>query len=129
MKYTLSQAAAATSKNKTTIQRAIKNGRITAKKNSSGVYEIDPSELHRVFHATEKRVAQHDTNNDAKLFDKDGGALRMKLELLEAERDRERDQMQSTIDDLRARLDRSENQITALLPAPATPRWLSWKRR
>jgi predicted site-specific integrase-resolvase len=59
MKYTLSQAATATGKNKATIQRAIKSGKISAIKNSSGAYEIDPSELHRVFHAT----AQHNISN------------------------------------------------------------------
>ncbi|MGF1455348.1 MAG: hypothetical protein ACFB6R_08220 [Alphaproteobacteria bacterium] len=32
-----------------TIQRAIKNGRISATKNDAGAYEIDPAELHRVF--------------------------------------------------------------------------------
>jgi predicted site-specific integrase-resolvase len=55
MKYTLSQAATATGNNKATIQRAIKSGKISAKKNSSGAYEIDPSELHRIFPATAQR--------------------------------------------------------------------------
>lgn len=59
MKYTLSQAAEATGKNKATIQRAIKSGKITALKNTSGAYEIDPAELHRVFDATAQRLAQH----------------------------------------------------------------------
>ncbi|WP_214645165.1 helix-turn-helix domain-containing protein, partial [Tritonibacter aquimaris] len=49
MNYTLGQAAKATGKSKTTIQRAIAKGLISAKKNASGVYQIDPSELHRVF--------------------------------------------------------------------------------
>ena len=49
MKYTLKQAADASGKDKSTIQRAIKNGRISANINDLGNYEIDPSELHRVF--------------------------------------------------------------------------------
>ena len=49
MKYTLKQAADASGKDKSTIQRAIKSGRISASINDLGNYEIDPSELHRVF--------------------------------------------------------------------------------
>ena len=59
MKYTLSEAAAATGKNKATIQRAIKSGKISAQKGEYGSYEIDPSELHRVFQPVAQRVAQH----------------------------------------------------------------------
>jgi predicted site-specific integrase-resolvase len=128
MKYTLSQAATATGKNKATIQRAIKSGKISALKNSSGAYEIDPSELHRIFPATVKPVAQYDISNNTQRPEKNNETLKLKLDLFEAERERERNQMQSTIDDLRARLDRSEDRITALLPAPKKPSWLPWKR-
>ena len=126
MKYTLSRAATATGKNKATIQRAIKSGKISAAKNSSGAYEIDPSELHRVYPATAQRVAQQDISNDTQHDDKYSGTVQLKLDLLEAERERERDQLQSTIDDLRARLDRSEERITALLPAPTKRSWWPW---
>jgi len=128
MKYTLSQAATATGKNKVTIQRAIKSGKISAPKNSSGAYEIDPSELHRVFPATAQRVAQQDISNDTQHPDKGDKTLYLKLEILEAERERERDQMQSTIDDLRKRLDRSEDRVAALLPAPVKRSWLPWRK-
>ncbi|MDO8294782.1 MAG: hypothetical protein Q7T29_18230, partial [Gallionella sp.] len=60
MKYTLSEAAAATGKNKATIQRAIKSGKISAPKGESGSYEIDPSELHRVFRPIAQRIAHTD---------------------------------------------------------------------
>lgn len=128
MKYTLSQAATATGKNKATIQRAIKSGKISAPKNSSGSYEIDPSELHRIFPATAQRVAQQNISNDPQHADKRDETLHLKLEILETERERERDQMQSTIDDLRKRLDRSEDRVAALLPAPVKRSWLPWKR-
>jgi len=49
MSYTLQQAAEATGKDKSTIQRAIKKGRISATKNDLGNYIIDPVELYRVF--------------------------------------------------------------------------------
>jgi flagellar hook-length control protein FliK len=118
----------ATGKNKATIQRAIKNGRISAGKNSSGAYEIDPSELHRVYPATTQRDAQQDISNDTQRPDEHDKTMQLKLDLLEAERERERHQLQSTIDDLRTRLDRSEERITALLPAPSKQSWLPWKR-
>ena len=41
---------------------------------------------------------------------------------------RERDQMQATIDDLRARLDRSEDRVSGLLTAPKRARWWPWGR-
>jgi excisionase family DNA binding protein len=47
--YTLGQAAKATGLSKPTISEAIKKGRISARKNESGSFEIDPSELHRVY--------------------------------------------------------------------------------
>lgn len=127
MKYTLSQAATATGKNKATVQRAIKSGKISAKKNPSGAYEIDPSELHRIFPSTAQTVAQQDISNDTQRHDKPDETMQVKLNLLEAEREREREQLQATIDDLRTRLDRSEERITALLPAPAKRSWWSWK--
>ena len=127
MKYTLSKAAVATGKNKATIQRAIKSGKISAGKNSSGTYEIDPSELHRVYPATTQRVAHQNINNGTQHPDKHDETMQLKLALLEAERERERDQLQATIDDLRTRLDRSEERITALLPAPKKRSWMPWK--
>ena len=49
MKHSLGTAAIATGKSKTTIHRAIKSGKLSAFKNDDGAFEIDPSELHRVF--------------------------------------------------------------------------------
>lgn len=49
MAYTLGQAAKATGKSKPAIFDQIKKGRISAQKNELGRYEIDPSELHRLY--------------------------------------------------------------------------------
>ena len=49
MVYTLGQAAKAVGKSKTTISKAIQNGKISATKQANGSYKIDPSELHRVY--------------------------------------------------------------------------------
>lgn len=127
MKYSLSEAAKATGKNKTTIQRAIKNGKISASKGDSGSYEIAPSELHRVFPpVAAQRDAQHQQSNDMQQgeFSRINSNLSRVLELekelavaherangLEAQKD----QMVDTINDLRKRLDSSEGRVTALL--------------
>tara|TARA_B100001059_G_scaffold230866_1_gene265744 strand:+ start:745 stop:1188 length:444 start_codon:yes stop_codon:yes gene_type:complete len=126
MRYSLSDAAEATGKNKTTIQRAIKNGRISAIKGDSGAYEIDPAELHRVFPpATAQRDAQHHKVKDAQQSDValETNALarisELEKELAVAQSrsislEEQRQQMSETIEDLRTRLDRSEDRITAL---------------
>jgi hypothetical protein len=80
-----------------------------------------------VYPATAQRVAQQDISNDTQHADKNNETIKLKLDLLEAERERERDQLQATIDDLRVRLDRSEERITALLPAPKKRGWWPFK--
>ena len=123
MKYTLSQAAEATGKNKTTIQRAIKNGRISASKNDTGAYQIDPSELHRVFpiattQQTESNESQQEatpkeTSNLERIVD-----LEKEVAVLQ-ERNaglvEQKEQLSETVSDLRKRLDSADGRITALL--------------
>jgi len=113
MKYTLSQAAEATGKNKTTIQRAIKSGKISASKGEIGAYEIDPSELHRVFppksaQQTKSHEEQHGATSSnishlEQLFslEKELAVMKERSRGLETERDL----LQSTVQDLRKRLD------------------------
>lgn len=138
MKYSLSEAAKATGKNKTTIQRAIKSGKISASKGDGGSYEIDPSELHRVFPPT---VAQHTQSNDTQQakfthessyidriveLEKELAVARERTNGLEAQKD----QMADTINDLRKRLDSSEGRVTALLAdnRPNRSSWWPWNR-
>ena len=124
MRYTLGTAAKATGRAKSTILRAIKSGTISATKAHDGSYEIEPSELHRVF---EPNSSQQPPENNTQPHEEHDATLRLRLKIIEAERQRERDQMQATIDDLRGRLDRSEDRITALLSAPSRrPRWWLW---
>ena len=49
MKYTAGTAAKAVGKTKSTITKAIASGKLSAVKNDSGAWEIDVSELHRVY--------------------------------------------------------------------------------
>ena len=142
MKYSLSEAAKATGKNKTTIQRAIKNGKISASKGDRGSYEIDPSELHRVFPAaaaqhdaqhhqsndTQRGEITHDSNHLARVLEleKELAVAREKANGLEAQKD----QMTDTINDLRKRLDSSEGRVMALLAdnRPKRSSWWPWSR-
>ena len=109
MKLSIGQAATETGKPKSTISRAIKNGRISAKKVGNR-YEIDPSELFRVFPAT---VAQPKEPNDTQpktQLTKDDMETVLLREMLERERD--------TVADLRERLTRAELQLTDQRPKP-----------
>jgi hypothetical protein len=47
--YNLASASAATGVNKSTVLRAIKAGRLSAQREETGGWSIDPAELHRVF--------------------------------------------------------------------------------
>lgn len=125
MQLSLSAAAKQVGCSKSTLSRAVSTGRLSASRCEDGSYQIDPAELHRVFPLP---VAQPDASNLAQPDSNPAGTLRMQLETLERERNREREQMQATIDDLRARLDWAESRIAALLPAlPARQRrWRLW---
>lgn len=122
MRYTLGQAAKAAGKNKTTIQRAITKGRISASKDDAGAYSIDPAELHRVFPAV--TVAQPSQSNDTQPHGSDADS-RTKIAMLEAMLSRERE----INDDLREDRDRWRQQATALLTASPEKRrrWWQWK--
>lgn len=81
MSYTLGTAAKATGRNKTTILRAIKDGKISALRDAaSGAWRIEPVELHRVYPA----VA--DATLDATLGNTDAmAALQTRLAVAETE--------------------------------------------
>jgi len=109
MKLTASQAAKQTGKSIPTITRAIKSGKISAERTSSGGYLIEPSELFRIFspittvgNVTQKKLAD-ETPNEV-------GALQEKIHFLEnalldakTERDEWREQAK---------------RLTLALPAP-----------
>lgn len=112
MSYTLNEAAKAVGKSKTTIHRAIKSGKISASKLDSGAYAIDPSELHRVF---QNGTAERTIRNDVEQAKTASGTADIRLEMLEKERERERQQLEETIADLREDRDKWRQQATALL--------------
>src|SRR4051812_32643282 len=113
--YTVGQAARATGKSKSTISAAVKSGKISATRNEDGSWSIDPSELHRVFPAggTANGTGEPELDDsEPSNFLFENGRLKADLEQLrermaglEAERQRERQQLSDQIDDLRKRLD------------------------
>lgn len=113
MVYTLGEAAKATGKSKATISKAIKSGRISAKKGETGVFAIDPSELHRVYPLTVEGK-QDETPSTQQVNSKDDGLIRELQARLEATQERLTDK-ETVISDLREDRDRWRQQATALL--------------
>ena len=56
--YTLGTAAKAAGVSKSTVHRAIRTGKISARSKDGAGYEIDPAEFHRVFPLLSKEVAE-----------------------------------------------------------------------
>ena len=129
----LKQAAESAGKTKPAILKAIKSGRISAHKNDRGEWEIDPAELHRVYPPAKVSGSGNQKRLRLEPYTENGG-LQVQIEALREERERERHQLEKTIEDLRRRLDEAEQerrqmteQLTGLLThqqkqkSPQTP--------
>lgn len=141
MAYTLKQAAEATGKSKPTILRAIQSHKLSATRDAvTQAWLIEPAELHRVYPpVTDKPVRNGEMTRD--VIPDEMTSLRREisvrdeqLEALREERQRERQDAQITIDDLRHRLDaeaEERRKLTALLTdqRPARRSWWSWGKR
>lgn len=129
---TLSQAAKALGKSKSTLNRAIKTGRLSAKRNDDGTFSIDPAELYRAFpeplpNAQQERPIEHPRTE---VFDDLGSRISLLQQLLERERE--------AVADLKEDRDRWRQQATSLLanqePGPVEQlhvrrsRWWSWRQ-
>lgn len=118
----LKEAAEITGKSKSTISRAIKAGKLSASRDVDNNFEIDPSELERVYPIKlpvasvakgEKEVVRGapKRNDDAV-----AQLVRLQTEndLLKQQIDQERGALKDQIDDLRARLDAEAEERRAL---------------
>lgn len=124
LRYSLGTAAIATGKSKTTIQRAIAKGRISAEKMVGGGYSIDPAELHRVFPMVNTDTVSRDPKLDTTRPHDETPELRAKIDALEAMLARERE----ALDEVRSDRDAWKKQASALLAAPPRRRsWWPWK--
>ena len=104
MHYTLGTAAKAVGKSKPTIQRAIKSGKMSATKNDDGSYLIDPAELHRVF-----KAVTLDSNDTGDMKQSETPIINSALQHGFDALHELVDNLKSERDDLRRRLDNSEN--------------------
>lgn len=113
---TLSQAAKAISKSKSTLNRAIKTGRLSATRNEDGTFSIDPSELSRVFpqNTIEREPHTHPERQEERFTTDNLNKIALLEQLLEREREalaRERE----VAADLKEDRDRWRAQATGLL--------------
>lgn len=125
MVYTLGEAAKATGKSKATISKAIKNGRISAIKDDTGTFNIDPSELHRVYPliVASKHEEVEVNTTDVAEYNAIVRELKIRLEVA-TERLADKEAM---ISDLRDERDRWRQQATLLL-TDQRPKASLWKR-
>lgn len=125
MELTLSAAALLIGKGKSTLLRAVKSGKLSARRGDDGSYLVDASELARVYpvqaparadgapwRATDAAPGAANGAAEAEL-----AALRVKVAMLEEQLGRERE----TVDDLRQRLDRSDERVRLLTFQPDRP--------
>jgi hypothetical protein len=117
---TLNQAAKACHKSKATILADIRLGRLSAGRDDKNQWQIDPSELFRVYpqHQTDtgngnRSQPPEENRQETALVD----ALREQIDLLKAQLDRERDQLQRERD----QADHWRKQATMLLTRQPDP--------
>jgi len=116
----LSQAAKLTSKSKSTINRAIKTGKLSATRHEDGTYSIDPAELARAFDVEPLEGAKR---RDA---EPEETRLLERIAALETMLSRERE----ISSDLKEDRDRWRQQATALLNDQRTgTRWWPWQKK
>ena len=134
MGLTLRQAADLCGASRSTIHRALKSGKLSGNRLEDGAWDIDPSELVRVFPwDMSEPVQRNDLGQGRERASEREAVLAVKVEMMEHQLERERD----TIADLRKRLDRAEDRVLALtsqpiLPAPITltaPKSIPTRRR
>ena len=111
MGYSMRQAAEVCGKSRTTLHRALKNGRMSGTQDeATGEWSIDPSELRRVFPWAGAEHAHKSTDVQGEYTPRTDEVMAVKVAMLEDQLERERE----TVADLRKRLDRAEDRVTAL---------------
>jgi len=119
VELSLSQAAKATGKSKSTINRSIKNGKLSATRHDDGTYSIAASELFRAF---PNGTASSSDWIDTQPATEPDRTAEIRIEALEAALQRERE----VNADLMADRDHWRQQATLLLAAPKSRRWWPW---
>lgn len=121
----MTKAADLAGKNRSTIQRQIKSGKLSATRDENDQWRIDPAEFHRVYppnanNAEQSATDAQQTNTNAAQrgatpeINDLVATLRNMVETLQDQQKREVGQLNETIEDLRERLDREASQNRAL---------------
>ena len=112
MGYSIRQAAEVCGKSRTTLHRALKDGRMSGTQDeATGEWSIDPSELRRVFPWTGGVHEHKSTDMQGPYIPPQiDEVMAVKVAMLEDQLGRERE----TVADLRKRLDRAEDRLTLL---------------
>jgi Lhr-like helicase len=97
---TLNQAAKASKKSKSTISKAINNGRLSAKKDDKGQCQIDTSELFRVFPAEQEEIREETQKktHETAILEVKITHLERELGSLHKERERERASLENQLE-------------------------------
>jgi hypothetical protein len=111
---------------KSTLLEALNSGRMSARKNDKGYWEIDPSELFRVFPKTTSNGPEepqptprenHERTEKNSLLEIEIKMLREQIERADAERERERAQLIGQIETLRELAERQSADHRQVLAA------------
>lgn len=130
MSYTLGEAARAVGRSKTTLQRAVQAGRLSAHRLEDGSYRIEPVELYRVYPAAPSDAETAPTPQP-EASHSELAVLAERAAGLQAQLEQARDEIR----DLRRRLDQEgeERRSTARLLTDQRShpgglwRWLRWQ--
>lgn len=115
IKLSLNKAAKEAGIAKSTLLEALNNGRMSAEKNEKGHWEIDPSELFRVFPKASSYnpgkpihtpLENHQKTSQNSAMEIEVKMLREQIERMDAERERERSQLTNQIEALRDQAER-----------------------
>jgi chromosome segregation ATPase len=124
MSYTLTEAAQATGKVRSTIFKACKSGKISYTTDDHDEIRIDPAELHRVYPPVSKNVEGNVENETAETIGNGNGNsllrqevefLREKLADLDRVKEEQRRELSGRIEDLRQDRDDLRNERDRLL--------------
>jgi hypothetical protein len=121
--YNLMSAAAAAGVNRSTVLRAIKAGRISAQRDATGGWQIDPAEFHRVFPPL-PRPGPASPQQDQQQIDAQVALLRNLVEHLRKDMEARGEDHRRREQDLRQDRDHWREAFQAAqrqLPAPAQP--------
>tara|TARA_B100000795_G_scaffold207318_1_gene160785 strand:+ start:205 stop:606 length:402 start_codon:yes stop_codon:yes gene_type:complete len=120
MSYTLGEAAIACGKSKSTLSKAIKAGKISAFKNDHGAFEIEPSELFRLYPPTPPPIEQN-TIETVGVEQKETPKNTNNIEMLEAKLQMANERIDELkLDKEKLEIDKEQwrQQATNLLAAP-----------